>query len=365
MFLDIYSASAEVWTSNNISAASSAISADGRVFVAADEGTFVSYDYGATWHSNNFFGAAVAVSANGSNIMVAGAVPNQTWISRDSGTNWTSFPAPNSATARQLACSSDAVRAAMVVFGSNSVFISTNGGIDWTTNNDAPVASWTGIACSADGHRLLASSLATGLWLSTNSGLNWSSVLGSNNLSGVACSADGKTVVVSATDDVVYVSRDAGGTWTWQHVTIHGGSGAACSADGCFLGAISYAGAFISTNSGLTWTTQTGGGTVLDTIATSADGQRWITGHKGGQGRLYVGSSLPAPFLKIVPAEGNVSISWTVPSSPFTLEQNQNGLNPLSWSAVTNNPSLNLSTLRNEITVPASNDSKFFRLSGQ
>jgi len=111
-----------------------------------------------------FAGKAVAVSANGSNIIVAGTVPVQILISADSGTNWTSYPAPGIASARQIACSSDAAQAGMVLFGSNPIFISTNGGLTWSTNNDAPVISWTGIASSADSHRFLAcsQSLASG-----------------------------------------------------------------------------------------------------------------------------------------------------------------------------------------------------------
>jgi hypothetical protein len=340
------------------------MSANGQVQIVTDTATLVSCDYGTTWRSNNFAGKAVAVSANGSNIIVAGTIPVQMWISSDAGTNWTPYPAPSTINARQIACSSDAIRVGMVLFASNPIFISTNGGVAWSTNNDAPVTSWTGIASSADGHRLVASSQNMGLWLSTNYGLNWSSILSSNDLAGVACSADGKTVVVASGSDVVYVSRDLDSSWSWQHVSTFGGSGAACSADGNRLGVISYVGVFLSTNSGLTWAAQSGSGVVLDTIATSADGHRWMAGHSGGQGRLYFGSSTPAPALSIVPTNGNVIISWTVPSSPFVLQQRPGTpLNQSNWNTVPGAPTVNLKTVRNETLLPATNSCALFRLS--
>jgi len=160
---------------------------------------------------------------------------------------------------------------------------------------------------------------------------------------------------------VVYVSSDCGVTWSWQHVSTFGGSGAACSADGTRIGVISYVGVFISTNSGLTWMAQTNAGMVLNAIATSADGHRWIAAHSGGQGRLFLGSSTPAPVLQIEPTNGNVRISWTIPSSSFTLQKAQ--VVPLNWGALTGAPSLNLNTLQNEITIPATNTSALFRLS--
>jgi len=362
--LFVLSAPAEVWSSNAVSAVSSAISADGRVLVATDTSTFVSCDYGVTWRSNNFSGRAAAVSANGSNIIIAGTVPAQIMVSTDSGTNWTSYAAPSTTSARQIACSSDATRVAMVLFASYPIFISANGGLTWSTNNDAPVTSWMSIASSTDGQRLLASSASMGLWLSTNFGVSWSSILASNNLVGVACSTDAKTVVVASGTDVVYVSSDFGATWSWQHVSNFGGSGAASSADGSSLAVISYMGVFISTNSGLTWATQTGAGAVLNTIATSADGHRWIAAHSGGQGRLYLGSSTPSPVIQIESANGKASLSWIAPSTPVTLQQAEGtAFNQGSWSPVTGAPTLNLNTLRHEMTVPLTNTTAFFRLS--
>lgn len=359
----IQSARGEVWTTNTFSTASAAMSANGQVQIAGDGATWVSHDYGATWYSNNFVGKAVALSADGSKIIVAGGVPDQIRVSKDAGTNWTSSLAPSTSTPRQIACSSDALRAGMVFYGSYPIFVSTNGGLLWTTNNDAPTTFWLSISSSADGQRLLACSQSMGLWLSTNYGVNWSSILTSNNLAGVSCSADGKRVVVASQTDVVYLSGDFGATWTWQHVSTFGGSGAACSADGSRLGVISYAGVFISTDSGLSWTAQPGGGTVLDAIATSADGHRWLTGHSG-QGRLYLGNSAPSPALSIIPTNGNVLISWTIPSSPFVVQQMQEPLNQGSWTPVIDPPSLNLNTLQNQILIQETNTRAFFRLSG-
>src|SRR4051812_9636386 len=218
----IQGARAEVWSATNIRGASPAMSADGRVFVAAGPSTLVSYDYGATWRTNNFQGTVAAISANGSNIIVIGNSPAAIYSSSDAGATWASSPSPADFSPRHIACSSDGIRAGVVLYGSDPIFISTNGAVSWSTNNDAPITFWTGIASSAEGSRLVACSQNQGLWLSTNYGLNWSSILASNNLTGVACSADGKTLVASSGMDVVYVSRDFGATWSWQNVSTNG-----------------------------------------------------------------------------------------------------------------------------------------------
>jgi hypothetical protein len=173
---------------------------------------------------------------------------------------------------------------------------------------------------------------------------------------------DGKTLLASSGTDVVYVSRDFGATWSWQHVSTNGGSGVACSADGTRLAAISYFGVFLSTNSGATWSAENTFGLAIDGIAMSADGHRWMA-HSAGLNRLFLGTSTPAPILQIVQTNAALSISWVVPSSPFVLQQST-AMNPGNWTAYPDAPTLNPTTLRNEITIPATNNSTFLRLSG-
>jgi len=361
----VSAARAEVWThTNSPSASYPAISADGRVFVVGGAATYVSYDYGVTWHSNDFHGSAVAISASGSNIIVGSSSPGAIHTSTDAGATWTTQSAPPTFGAfnnvRQIASSSDAKRLGLVLYGTCPIFISIDGGVTWSTNNDSPVSYWTGIASSANGHQLLATSPNAGIWISTNYGVNWFSALASNNVMAVASSADGSQLLGAAFGKV-YVSSDFGATWSSQDIQNMDGSAAASSADGSRLAVSSYFGIFMSTNSGVTWSNASLPALAWDGVATTADGHRWIA-HSGGSSGLYIGSSPLTPILQIAPASGNVSVSWTVPSSPFILQQTAS-LNAREWSTVPGAPVMNPETLAHEVTVPASNSGNFFRLS--
>jgi hypothetical protein len=119
---------------------------------------------------------------------------------------------------------------------------------------------------------------------------------------------------------------------------------------------------FLSTNSGVTWAGENIFGLAIDGLAMSADGHCWMA-HSGGLNRLFLGTSTPAPILEIVPTNATVSISWTIPSSPFVLQQSS-ALNPANRTTYPDQATLNPATLRNEITIPATNNSAFLRLSG-
>jgi photosystem II stability/assembly factor-like uncharacterized protein len=356
------SAHAEVWTHTNKPAATSpAISADGSVFVVGGgTATYVSYDYGTTWRSNNFRGSAVSISANGTKIIVGS--PGAFYTSGDAGMTWTTQSNPPTFgpfnNPRQIAAAGDGNRLALVLYGTCPIFTSTDGGATWSTNNDAPLKYWTGIASSADGIRLAAGS-ADGVWISTNSGMNWFSTLTSNAMV-VASSADGKRLVASGNNEI-FVSGDFGSTWSSQEIQNLYASAASSSADGTRLGLACYLGIFMSTNSGVTWSNANVAALGWDSLAESADGHRWMA-HSGGSGALFIGASPPAPELQIAPANPNVSISWTVPSSPFILQQRAS-IEGGNWTTVAEPVVMNLNTLRNEVSVAASNSCSFFRLS--
>jgi hypothetical protein len=356
---------AEIWTHTNTPSASyPAISADGRVFVVGGTATYVSYDYGVTWHSNDFHGSAVAISASGSNIIAGSSSPGAIHTSTDAGATWTTPSAPPTFGAfnnvRQIASSSDANRLGLVLYGTCPIFTSMDGGVTWSTNNDSPVSYWAGIASCADGHQLVATSPNAGIWISTNYGANWFSALASNNVMAVASSADGSRLLGAAFGRI-YVSSDFGATWFSQDIQNMDGNAAASSADGSRLAVSSYFGIFMSTNSGETWSNAGLPALAWDGVATAADGHRWMA-HSGGSSSLYIGSSPPTPVLQVAPTNGNVSISWTVPSSPFVLQQ-ATSLNAGEWSTVPDVPVMNPGTLADEVTIPTSNSCNFFRLS--
>jgi hypothetical protein len=63
--------------------------------------------------------------------------------------------------------------------------------------------------------------------------------------------------------------------------------------------------------------------------------------------------------MNITPANGSFKLSWLIPSTNFVMQQSSD---LSSWSDVTNAPVLNLTNLQNEIILPPTNSSSFFRL---
>jgi hypothetical protein len=67
------------------------------------------------------------------------------------------------------------------------------------------------------------------------------------------------------------------------------------------------------------------------------------------------------PVLDIAGSSTNRTLSWMVPSTKFVLQQNTEATST-NWTDVTNVPVLNLTTLRNEVILPAFAGSRFYRL---
>jgi len=66
--------------------------------------------------------------------------------------------------------------------------------------------------------------------------------------------------------------------------------------------------------------------------------------------------------LTLANSNGASLISWLLPSANFVLQRTPNLAHP-NWTDVTNPPSLSLSNLQNQVTVPQSGGSAFYRLS--
>ncbi len=256
----------------------------------------------------------MAISATGSNIVVLEGSPSSIHTSTNGGATWMTPSNPPTDSQLKITSSGDGKR--LGVLGWNTrIFTSADGAASWSTNNDAPVAVWTGITSSADGRRLAAT--GSGVWISTNYGVNWSSVLAAAYPMSIACSADGKRLVAVGNKQV-FISPDFGATWTTNAVSQVDGTATISSADGSCLGTMSYFGLNVSTNSGETWTLTWTYGLAGLGAAVSADGHRWMACSNGG---LTIGTSSPTPVLHIAPSNSDATISWIIPSSPLVLQQ--------------------------------------------
>jgi len=213
------------------------------------------------------------------------------------------------------------------------IYTSTNSGSSWAlVNSSLPLAS--AIASSADGTKL-AAIMGRSIYVSTNSGIAWTITSApATNWVSIASSADGSRLVVVAerTDNfgpfppaisgVIYSSTDSGATWIHNNVAVHNWSWVASSADGCKL--VAAAGDWTPADSGI-WTLQT----------------------------------TPAPQINITPANGNLTLSWIVPSANFVMQQSSDLIN---WTDAVATPTLNLTSLQNEVTLPLTGSSGFYRL---
>ena len=70
---------------------------------------------------------------------------------------------------------------------------------------------------------------------------------------------------------------------------------------------------------------------------------------------------MPSPKLEIIRTSNGLLGSWTVPSTPFVLQENDN-LNTPVWTNVPATPVLNLTNLHYEFTVSSPNANRFYRL---
>jgi len=382
-----HSTFAQTWMTNSfpLSARSVASSADGcnLVLAAGDGGVFTSTNSGATW-TQSLGGAGianayvVASSADGT-ILFA----DDFNVSTNSGTTWNFIPSGITANGvavvfEFIACSADGSR--LLVAGGTSIHVSypylnllssplytsPDSGMTWVSNN-APVASWQAAAASADGTKLVAVINGGGIYTSTNFGITWVS----NNVpneawTSVACSADGGKVVATSVGGGIFNSVDSGQTWApnaWISNNLPNSAwiSVASSADGNKLVATTTGNIYSSTNSGNSWTLDNAPVKGWGWVASSADGNKYVTITPGGNRNVWTLQISPAPQMIIAPTNSSLALSWIIPSTNFVLQQNLD-LTTENWTDVTNTPVLNLTKLQDEVTLPVTNGSSFYRL---
>jgi hypothetical protein len=376
-----------------------ASSADGSQWIALynSQNFITSTNAGATWVTNSepvnngspF--QSIAVSADGSKI--AGVAFNSCWVSADSGATWSSnnVDASNPIFLHSVTMSADgSTMAAIQGHGIitdgmiGAIYLSTNSGVSWTPTT-APTNSWAAVVSSADGSRLVAAvgngNTTNGnfIYISTNSGADWLLSQAPSNIpwASLASSADGSKVVVGgnfasyASMGVpgylfgsIYTSTDSGMTWQPNNVPRAQWLGVASSADGTRLVAVGLSPLgtgliYSSTNSGASWVSNSAPNLIWNSVASSADGVKLLAAPFFNSGTIYTLQTTPTPQLNLAASSPNLALSWIIPSANFVLQQSPD---LISWTDVTNSPTLNLTSLQNQVTLPPSNSSGFFRL---
>ena len=397
---------AQTWTQTSAPSApedsfwlSIASSADGSKLVAAADfwasypfsfstnSGFASTNSGDTWVLlPNPAGTAdrlffVTLSADGTKL-AATSMYGFVYTSTNFGVTWTSNSLP-SQNLIAIASSADGDKLvtvvgmnpffALVVWTNGPIYVSTNSGAAWTVTS-APTNYWSCVASSADGTTLAAGTIGLNsqgypapgyLYVSTNAGATWLQTCApTNEWSSIASSADGTKLAAVAPWASIYTSADSGATWhsnnvpaiIWQAITV--------SADGTKLAALDqYGHVYTSTNFGASWASN-GIPTQLTCwgMASSADGNMLVAIVL--EGGIWVSQATPSPQLNIMPAGGNCTVSWLVPSTNFVLQQNLD-LTTTDWVTLTNTPMLNFTNLDDEVTLSPTNSSGFYRLVSQ
>jgi photosystem II stability/assembly factor-like uncharacterized protein len=372
---------AQTWTQTsaptNLTWNSIACSADGKNLMAFGvlfhgNTIYTSTNYGVNWISNSppdSHSAFVTCSANG-NRMFAAFPFGKIFVSTNYGNTWqtTSAPTNNWWTIATSADGSKLVSAVGSGGGNFKGFIYTtsDGGLNWATNN-ALSNDWIFATSSADGNKLAVAPYFGSLFLSTNSGNTWTTNPATSQFYWrcLACSADGNklTAVASLTNFnySIYTSSNSGQAWISNSLPVLNLQSVACSTDGNNIVAIgqSSSAIYVSTNQGVTWVTNNVPSKVWYCVCSSADGKRLVAGTADyGNSGLFNSLLNPNPLLQVAKTDG-YQISWTIPSTNFVLQQSSDLSN---WSAVTNVPVLNLTNLQNQVTLPLSAGSSFFRL---
>ncbi|HTY88073.1 MAG TPA: sialidase family protein, partial [Candidatus Acidoferrum sp.] len=238
------------------------------------------------------------------------------------------------------------------------IYVSHDAGVTWTPTA-APTNYWIGVASSADGNILMASGLP-GVCISTNGGLTWNFGSPPPYMSGCACSADGRKMVVGDAGMQIWTSTNTGVTWT-AHNLLQPFTIIAVSADGDTLAAVCDAlplPVSLSSDFGMTWSTNSNPALYGRSVAASADGCRLFV---VGGGQVYSLATTPQPVLKSAVSGNQLRFSWTVPSMPFVLQQNSD-LTTTNWVPVTDRPVFNPSRLEYETTVTPVPGARFYRL---
>jgi len=355
-----------------------ASSADGNKLVAVNPiigSIFTSTNSGANWTSNNvplYPWNCVASSADGCKLAAAARISTISgpfYTSTNSGASWTSNNVPYEIWF-SIASSADGTKLAALavnmLFG--TIYTSTNSGTTWTSNN-VPITSCKAVALSADGTQLVV--VGMGICVSTNSGSSWtltnSSLLGA---SAVASSADG-TRLAAIVGSLIYISTNSGIAWAGTSAPATNWISIASSADGSRLVAVAGGShsiqppivvngpIYTSTNSGMTWTFNSVPVQYWTSVASSANGNTLVATINGGG--IWTSRITPTPSMNITPTNGNLMLSWTMPSTNFVLQQDLD-LTTTNWTDVTNTPTLNLTNLQDEVILSPIGSSGFYRL---
>ena len=185
------------------------------------------------------------------------------------------------------------------------IYVSTNSGIDWFPTGVPDTNFYNGVALSADGTKLAATMFNTaGLYWSTNTGSSWTLRSTPTQSTSPAISANGN-LLLALSGSAIYSSTNGGVDWILNNLPGLKYASVASSGDGKKLAAVVQftSSVFTSTNGGITWVSNNASHGSFMSIASSVDGSRLIA---AGNPQIFDG----------IYTSSDSGLTWTSNSAP-------------------------------------------------
>ena len=185
---------------------------------------------------------------------------------------WNGISASSDGT-KQIAC-----------MNANYVYVSTNSGSNWTQTS-LPFGYWSGCSSNGDGTKLAAGLQGGYIYTSDDSGATWTPrpSSGSRNWQAISSSYDGTKLAAIVVGGCLCISTDSGVTWTDRSPTLQNWFSIASSSDGTKLAVVTwYNSTWTSADSGVTWIRRDSAPSGANySIASSSDGTRLAIASQG------------------------------------------------------------------------------------
>ena len=166
----------------------------------------------------------------------------------------------------------------------NYVYVSTDSGSNWTQTS-LPFGYWSGCSSNGDGTKLAVGRQGGFIYTSADSGATWTPqpLSGSRNWQAISSSFDGTKLAAIVVGGCLCISTDSGVTWTDRSPTQQNWFSIASSSDGTKLAAVTwYNSTWTSADSGLTWSRRDSAPFGANySIASSSDGTRLVIAEQG------------------------------------------------------------------------------------
>jgi hypothetical protein len=250
-------------------------------------------DAGESWtaREDNRPWGSVTASADGANLLaslLAGAPT--TFQSTDSGSSWSELTGGENRLWSEMAASHDGTTVIAISQDSTAceIWVSRDSGTNWTRRNTQ--RAWRGVALSADGSRMIAVARGGQIHQSMDYGETWISSQSNREWTAVTSSADGQTLAATVENGMIYLSRNGGGTWSgveskrlWRSIS--------ASASGMtILAAASPGQLYLSQDAGASWSPQESSRSWTD-VTVSGDGSKLFA--VASHSQIYRATILP------------------------------------------------------------------------